>query len=322
VSARSLNPEDTPLLERLIAEYAFKSYRHYRLLPRPRQAAVLQAEVDRLLSTPQAVATVAGGGERTAVALGRPLAWDTAFFGVPMARLDYVLRGREDDSSTHTAAVAAFLARCRHAGIRHVSARVDVADHVGATVLEEQGFRLMDTLVTYISHPKRPEPRRIKPVGTIRRYVPADRDQILEITHEAYRGFRGRFQLDSHLPRDRSDALYVEWARQCCDSRMADRVYVADDGRGGLHGWASVRLVEPLSSIAGVQIFGGSLGAVRLDRPGAYAALIGTAARENHATGALTEAQTQSHNFAMIRVLEAVGARYARADYTFHAWLE
>jgi hypothetical protein len=31
---------------------------------------------------------------------------------------------------------------------------------------------------------------------------------------------------------------------------------------------------------------------------------------------------TQNSNFAMVRVLEAVGAQYARAEYTFHAWLE
>jgi hypothetical protein len=322
VSARSLLAEDRPLLERLIAEYPFKPYRHYRLLPRRRQTAVLQAELERLVAIPRAVAAIAGDGDGAVIALGRPLDWDTAFFGVPMARLDYVLRGQHDNPSTHAAAVGAFLGRCRDAGVRHVAARVDVADSAGATVLEEHGFRLMDTLVTYISHPKRPPPRRIKAVGAIRRYLPGDRDEVLEITRDAYRGFRGRFQLDPHLPRDRSDELYVEWARQCCDGRMADRVYVADDGRGGLHGWASVRLVEPVSSLAGVKVFAGSLGAVRLDRPGAYAALIGTAARENHAAGALTEAQTQSHNFAMIRVLEAVGARYTRADYTFHAWLE
>jgi hypothetical protein len=66
----------------------------------------------------------------------------------------------------------------------------------------------------------------------------------------------------------------------------------------------------------------GSLGACRPDRPGAYPALIATAAIDNHAAGALTEASTQNANFAMVRVLEAVGAQYARGDYTFHAWIE
>ncbi|MFN2447588.1 MAG: N-acetyltransferase family protein [Vicinamibacterales bacterium] len=321
MSARRLDAEDAPLVKRLIAAYAFKPYRNYRLLPRRRQTAVLEAEVEALLAAPGHIATVSGAGEDTAVAIGRALAWDTAFFGVPMARLDYVLRSGDGARSVYESAVDAFLARCLATGLRHLSARLDVADSLGVAVLEERGFRLMDTLVTYVSHPKRQAPRHVKGVGTIRPFVPEDLEHILEITRDAYRGFRGRFQLDPHLPRDRSDALYVEWARRCCDGGMADRVYVADDGHGGLHGWSSVRLVEPVSTIGEVSVFAGSLGAVRPDRPGGYAALIGAAARDNHAAGALTEAQTQNHNFAMIRVLEAVGAQYARAEYTFHAWL-
>lgn len=321
MSVRSLHADDAPLVERLIAGYAFKPYRNYRLLPRRRQSAVLQAEVDRVLAGPGGVSVLTTDGEATVVAIGRALPWDTQFFGVPMGRLDFVLRGGGESRSAHASAIAAFLTRCREAGIRHVSARVDVADGVGVAVLEDHGFRLMDTLVTYISHPKRPAPRHVKAMGTIRAFAPGDLEAVLDITRDAYEGFRGRFQLDPHLPRERSEALYVEWARACCDGRMADRVYVADDGHGGLHGWSSVRLVEPASSMGGVRLFAGSLGAVRRDRPGAYAELIGTAARDNHAAGALTEAQTQSHNFSMIRVLEAVGAQYARAEYTLHAWL-
>jgi hypothetical protein len=42
---------------------------------------------------------------------------------------------------------------------------------------------------------------------------------------------------------------------------------------------------------------------------------------ENYQAGEVTETQTQNHNIATIRVYDAVGARYVRADYTFHAWL-
>lgn len=317
----SVDAQDAPLVDRLVDAYPFKPYRNYRLLSRRQQTAVFHAEINRLLASPDRIAIVAGGGNRATLSVGRALAWDTEFFGVPMARLDYVLRDDEHHRVDHDAAVRAFLARCRDVGIRHVSARVDVADVINVAVLEDHGFRLMDTLVTYISHPRRPAPRQLRAIGTIRPFVPADIEQVVEITREAYQGFRGRFQLDPHLPRERTEALYTEWARRCCDGHMADRVTVADDGQGGLYGWSSVKLVEPVSSIGGVPLFGGSLGAVRRDRPGAYAALIGATARDNHAAGALTEAQTQNHNFPMVRTLEAVGAQYARAEYALHAWL-
>ena len=321
MTVRRLGPDDGALLARLVAEYEFKPYRNYRLLSRRRQADVLQAELDRALTAPEGFALVAGAGERAALVIGRSLPWDSAFFGVRMGRLDYLLRGAESDHETIGAAVAATLDCVRHTGVRHIAVRLDVADTAAIAAVEDHGFRLMDALVTYIYHPKRPPPPRVKEVGILRPFEPADTEQILDITREAYQGFRGRFHLDPHLPTERSNELYLEWARQCCAGTMADRIFVAADGRGRLHGWASVRKVEPVSSRSGTRIWAGSLGACRRDRPGAYAGLIRAAAAENHAAGALTEAQTQNYNFPTVRVYEAVGAQYVRADYTFHAWL-
>ena len=321
MTARRLG-EDRSLLHALAERYEFKPYRNYRVLSRQRQSAVLCAELDRAMAGPDSVTTVAGSGNAEAVAVCRLLPWDSQFFGVRMARLDYVLRAGAGDRTAIGDAVAAAVEWCRAKGVQHVAARLDVADTSAIYALEDQAFRLMDALVTYIYHPKRPPPPRVKEVGTLRPFEPSDTDEIIEITREAYQGFRGRFHLDPHLPQQRSDELYIEWARQCCAGRMADRIFVSEDSRGRLHGWASVRLVEPVSSTGGVRIFAGSLGACRRDRPGAYAGLIRAAAAENHAAGAVTEAQTQNYNFPTVRVYEAVGAQYVRADYTFHAWLD
>jgi hypothetical protein len=217
--------------------------------------------------------------------------------------------------------VNAALARFRAIGARHVALKVDAADQDLVAAAEGCGFRLMDAIVTYISHPRRRPPRAVKLVGSIRPFRPEDTEQILEVTREAYTGYRGRFQLDPNLPRDRSEAFYPEWARNCCKGVMADRIFVAEEGDGRLIGWTSVKRAEPASSVGGAALSTGSLGACRRDSPGAYAGLICAAAVENHAAGVLTEAATQSSNIAMVRVLESVGAFYARAEYTFHAWL-
>ncbi len=318
---RDIAAVDAAFLDRLIDSYGFKPYRNYRILSRRRQTTVMRAELDRILQTPDHVAFVVEENEGTAMVCGRPLAWDSQFFGIPMGRLDALLRETGAPPSALRAAVDGGVERLRGLGIRHVAVKVDAADSVALTVVEDAGFRLMDSLVTYIAHPKRPPPRRVKEVGIIRPFVSTDTDQVLEITREAYQGFRGRFQVDPHLPRDRSDEFYIEWARKCCTGAMADRIYVADDGQGHLFGWASVKKAEPVSSIGGATISSGSLGACRPDRPGAYAGLIRAAAMDNYNAGVLTEAMTQSSNFSMVRVLEAVGAQYARAEYTFHAWL-
>jgi L-amino acid N-acyltransferase YncA len=322
VTVRLLRADDDRLIERLIHLYQFKPYRDYRVWSKALQRAILKAELDRALSAAGHVAVVAGDGEGAVLGLCRPLPWDTAFFGVPMGRLDLLLRGPACGAGTVSAAVTSLLQRARAQGLRHLTARVDIADMQAVAVLEDTGFRLMDSLVTYFTHPRRDPPTPVREVGRVRPMTAADVDAVLAITREAYQGFRGRFHLDPHLPAARSDEVYLEWARQCCAGRMADRVVVADDGTGGIHGWASTRRVEPASTVGGVGLWAGSLGACRRAQPGAYAGLIRSLAMENFAAGEVTETQTQNHNIATVRIYGAVGARYVRGDYTFHAWLE
>jgi hypothetical protein len=321
VTVRPFHSGDAPLLDRLVEGYEFKTYRHYRVISSKRQSAVLHAEIARARDTQGSISLVAGDGDGAVMALARPLQWDSAFFGVPMARLDHLLRGPEATRADLGAVVRATLDACGRGGVRHVTAKVDVADMDGVAALEAAGFTLMDALVTYFTHPKRDPPPRVREFGTVRAYEPRDASDVLEITRNAYRGFRGRFHLDAHLPRERTAEFYVEWARNCLAGRMADRIIVADDGHGGIHGWASTRRVEPVSSVGGVPVFAGSLGACRRDRPGAYAGLIRALAFEHYQAGAVTETQTQNHNVPTVRVYEAVGAQYVRGEYTFHAWL-
>ncbi|MCC7125114.1 MAG: hypothetical protein IT178_09705 [Acidobacteria bacterium] len=322
MTPRSLDAGDAALLARLADAYPFKPYRHHRVWSRARQQQMLAAEVARVRADEEHLALAVGEGDEMAVALGRSLPWDTAFFGVPMARLDYLLRGDAATPGHIEAVVRAAVEEWRARGVRHVTAKVDVADMAAVAALEARGFRLMDALVTYFTHPHREPPAEVREVGHVRPLEPRDVDEVLAITREAYVGFRGRFHLDPHLPRDRSDAFYEEWAQQCIAGRMADRIVVADDGHGGLHGWASTRRVEPASSVGGVALWIGSLGACRRDKPGAYAGLIRSLAMENYQRGDVTETQTQNHNIATVRIYDAVGARYVRGEYTFHAWLD
>ena len=321
MTVRPLRADDDRLIDRLIHLYQFKPYRDYRVWSKALQRAMLRAEVDRVLAAPDHLAVVSGAGEEAVLGVGRVLAWDTSFFGVPMGRLDLLLRGPAGNRATVSAAVDALLEQARDKGLKHLTAKVDIADMQTVAILEDAGFRLMDSLVTYFTHPRRQPPTPIREVGRVRPLTAADIDTVLAITAEAYRGFLGRFHNDPHLPAARSDEFYLEWARQCCAGRMADRVVVADDGAGSIHGWASTRRVEPASTVSGITLWAGSLGACRRDRPGAYAGLIRALAMENFEAGEVTETQTQNHNIATVRIYDAVGARYVRGDYTFHAWL-
>jgi RimJ/RimL family protein N-acetyltransferase len=318
VTARSLTADDAARLDAAIAEYAFKSYRNYRVLPRKAQHAVMQAEIEATLQHPEGLVLEAQSESGPAIVVARVLTWDSNFFGIPMARLEYVL-GPRRAAAEHAVAAANHALRDR--GVRHVSARADVEDLATVAALEANGYRLMDALVTYTTRPRKEPPRDVREVGTIRDFTSADARELLRIADEAYRGFRGRFHLDPHIPDDRCDAFYVEWAQQCVAGTMADTVLVSEGSDGQLLGFLAFRKREPVSSVGGVPVYGGGLGACRRDSPGAYAGLIRAGTIWAHERGGVAECQTQNYNFPTIRIYEAVGAHYVRADYTLHCWL-
>ena len=320
-------PEPSPLaslppgrLTSLLSAHPFKPFRHYRTYSRTEQLAILQAEVAAALAVPGEFSCVVDTDRPHAAVVARPLAWDTAFFGVSMARIDYLLATPEATRDDRLAVVRAVCNAARAAGIHHLTARVDVADLDTLGVLEAQGFRVMDALVTYVLRPVKDPPRDVRTVGLIRQARPDDHAAIIDITREAYQGYRSRFSLDPHLSPARADEFYIEWARQCVSGVMADIIFVSEDSEGRLHGYLAYRRREPASSV-GMTLFGGGLGACRRDSAGAYASLMRDATLWGHAINGIAEYQTQNYNFPVIRVYEAAGARYVRAEYTLHAWL-
>ena len=319
MSIRPLREVPNDALDALIAAHPYKPYRQYRTYSRREQTAILRADVDHTLATSGESSVALGTPDLMAAVIVRPLPWDSAYFGVPMGRADVLVR----PDTTHAQREAVIDAACRtarEAGVRHMTARVDVGDLETLAALETHGFRTMDALGTYILRAGKDAVREVRSVGPLRPATPADRDEILAITRQAYAGYRGRFHLDPQLPRDRADAFYEVWAQQCLSGAMADVVMVSSDSAGRVIGYLAHRRREPASSI-GTPIYGGGLGACRPDAPGAYASLIRDSALWAHGQGAVAECQTQISNFPVIRVYESVGFHYVRAEYTLHAWL-
>lgn len=318
MTTRQLGPGDLAVVEELVDRYPFKAYRNYRVLPRKAQSAVMLAEIGATLEHSDGIVLHVASGDGQSVAVGRTLAWDSAFFGLPMARLDYLLASEREHVQP---ALASVIGEMRARGIRHVSARADVADIELTMLLESHGFRLMDSLVTYTTRPRKEPPNPVREVGVIRDFKAEDGEELVGIATEAYRGFRGRFHLDPDISNERADTFYVEWARQSVAMTMADTILVSEGAGGRLLGFLAFRRREPVSSVGGVPVFGGGLGACRVDSPGAYAGLIRAGTVWAHERDGVAECQTQNYNFPTIRIYEAVGAHYVRAEYTLHAHL-
>ena len=180
----------------------------------------------------------------------------------------------------------------------------------------------MDALVTYTTRPGKEPPNAVREVGTIRDVSRGGRTRA---PRQSPRSPIGAFAAGSISTRistpSRCDAFYIEWARQCVSGTMADMIFVSEGADGRVLGFLAFRRREPVSSVGGTPVFGGGLGACRPDVPGAYAGLIRAGTIWAHERGGVAECQTQNYNFPTIRIYEAVGAHYVRAEYTLHLWL-
>lgn len=316
-----MTSSDIALIDPLLASYPFKPYRHYRAYSRKTQIAIMRAEVASAIELAPNLSVRAADQERHAIVVARPLRWDSDFFGVRMARVDYLVAS-PDARALLDVALGASLDACRAAAILHITARVDAEDVAAVDLLERRGFRLMDALVTYRIRPENKPPDEVRDIGTIRDFDVRDTDQVMDIAGDAFAGYLGRFQHDPRVPADRAGAFYLEWARKGLSGEMADKVLVSVNSEDAVIGFLFFRRREPASSVARVPIFGGGLGACRRDSPGAYPGLIRAGALWAQEHGGVAECQTQNYNFPVIRVYEAAGGTYVRAEYTLHAWLE
>jgi RimJ/RimL family protein N-acetyltransferase len=314
---RPLTSQDQDVLSQIVKSYGFSAYRNYRSFTSEAQAASIQADVLDAVSDLKNPAYVSGEGQNLAAAVARHLSWDSEFFGVGMARLDYVFGSAPSERET---VLKSTLESLRASGVRHVSARVDAADHATTVLLQEHSFRYMGALLTHVARPGKDEPKEVKAVGNIRLFEPGMGEELVQLATDAFAGTASRFHIDPHLPQDRSQEFYTEWARACVSGKMADTIIIAEDA-GRLIGFLAFRTVNPISRTSGTPIFGGGLGACRPGSGGAYAGLIRAGVLWAHKSGAIAEVQTPADNTAAIHIFEAVGFSHRRTDYLFHLWL-
>lgn len=150
----------------------------------------------------------------------KPLPWDTAFFGVKTARI--ILTRLENDILERA------LAECREWGAQVVYYLAD-SNHDSSVLLAEQaGFHLVDVRVTLEWRPPdrgTREPPLVSDGWILRDSHADDLPALQTIARTSY--YHSRYYYDWHYPRERCDALYMEWIAQSCNGN-AERVMVAE----------------------------------------------------------------------------------------------
>lgn len=237
-------------------------------------------------------------------ALPQRLEWDSAFFGLPIARLDAHELSSED--------LAAALAWCRAQRIRCLYLRSDAGDVLTLRSAAAHGCRFVDVRVTLEG--ELDALASSAPEASIRAARVADAPALRAIA--AYNHTNTRFYADGGFARERCDELYATWIEKSLGG-WAEHVLVAEHaGRPAAYLTIHVR---PEAR--------GEIGLVGVAREaqgrGLGRALLGQAFAWMRAQGLRrVSVVTQGQNIAAQRLYQAAGLRTAALEYWHHRWFE
>jgi hypothetical protein len=270
------------------------------------------------------------GGQVLAFAGAEPLPWESKHFDVSMGSVPWLLAPESERPERLASLLDRLAAAARERGLAHLATRVDARDTGGTEAAQRAGFRLVDTLVTYLGHASPPRPDWVAEhypdfesetfAGPeLARIDRAAVQHFAAFMRESYR--LDRFHADRRLPAERSHELYVEWFRRIFTGEWASGVQLVR--RGGRYvGFCSFRDDPDVERLTGVRVIGRGLAAVLPEGHGAYALLAENICTRCPLGSRFQEFDTQIQNLPVINVWIRRGMPFFRARLTFHRWLD
>ncbi len=238
--------------------------------------------------------------------LAQQLPWDSAHFGVSIARAKV---SQLADASQ----LESLLAWCRE---RDVACLYFLSDDDATTraLLEGAGADHVDERVTMAQDLSDTEAQLARPRDPrIRLVRPEDVEVLVEMTREGYRGVT-RFYQDGRFAQDRCDALYMIWTRR---SMEEGPVWVCELN-GEAVGYLTSRYDEATKTTwLGLMALAEAARGQRLAGAMVQAALRG-AVEDGMTHAALI---TQGRNEAARRTHERAGFHVAQTQRWYHLWL-
>lgn len=212
--------------------------------------------------------------------------------------------------------IADALAFCRRHGAGVCVARCDAGDFPAMEALEDEGFRLKDTLLYYEATLTRvaiPEPRLEVPIRTVKA---GEGEAVGSLAKAAFADYFSHYHADLRFDRNRVDAVFVDWARRSChDKSVAREVFVADDN-GTLGGFATLQFNDETEG-EGV-LFGVH---PKYQGKGIYRdfMIMGMRWCLDHGRRRMV-VSTQINNYTVQRAWVRLGFVHYRSFYTLHKW--
>jgi hypothetical protein len=240
-----------------------------------------------------------------ATVLAEVMPWDSAFFGLRLARLPGVFLGDDDPGP----ALDALLERARARGVRYLLAQPDARETALARALGERGFALIETRLIYhrelagFSWPER---------FATRLAGPADVPSLAETARKMVNRY-DRFHADPALDAAKVDALMRVWVENSVLAGFADATVCADVPAP--RAFCTAKYHEASWPAWGKRLAQPVFSAVDTEMKGWYRKIISELTyhlRERGAEHAFMV--TQATNKAVVHVWESLGYRFGRCE--------
>jgi L-amino acid N-acyltransferase YncA len=248
---------------------------------------------------------------------------ESRVFGFRTARLEFLVAEGDYDTQREIqrCLLANLAGRCAADGIQHISLRVAAADSASIHALEEQGFILVDGLITYgrkLGDEPLPSP---SPHFQVRPMTSADLPEITELARSAF-SF-DRIHVDPAVPKAAADQIHATWLLNSCSSEASDRVLVAADSDGPL-GYSVYRInqatVPHLGEPLGVWVIAASHERARGMGVARSMCLVMLNWYREHGVR-IVEGGTQLANVASARLHESCGFRVVSTSVSMSKWI-
>lgn len=251
------------------------------------------------------------------------LPWDSEIFNLKMARIKYLLSDDQIPLSVMVKdKIVTFLVNvCLNKKIKHVSCKVNTDDITSIHVLENNGFRLMDTLLDYTFEYNRSPISDIKQSHIIRSFKKEDINGIIEVARTAFGTHFGRFNVDNELKKNASK-FYVKWAESSCRSD-SDTIFVAELNKKivGYSIWKENILSK---EILDIDVGAYSIGAVHpiAYGKGIFKALTYTGMKRLKGKVDIIVGPTHINNYPVQRGYASLHWKIVNARHTFHRYFK
>jgi ribosomal protein S18 acetylase RimI-like enzyme len=311
-------------LEPLVREYPFKHYTHY---PEPGERNSTRYFLEGIQTAGADPCTrfwvASSGREIIGLASLTFLSWDTEQLGVRAGKIGYLLP--EHDYKTSYEIKHGLLEKvikgCKTDRVQYLTVRVNSHETTSIHVLEDNGFVLLDGILTFSYDLREGLKRRAKSGIKTRLASPKDSSQILRIASSAFR--YDRFHTDPDVPKKTADGLHSAWLRNSMAGIDADAVIIGEKN-GRLLGFVTCKIDKRSRPLLGLSM--GTIVLVAVDEKGrgkGVASAMTAAALDwfrEHGTD-LVEVGTQLRNMQASRLYETAGFRLVASSLSMRKWV-